>query len=196
MQEQYNTSIQLTEEENLIAPLSSTPRQRLPGQSTASPTPHSPIRFLGSPLHVPNLTPTQSLLESNSPFHASLSSPCYTKAIKIAVDNAISQEKDRIRNLEKTEENLSVEELHQILKKERHRTCKIVGELASMKSMAVASQAEAEVCEEGRINGLMRRLDGLQKEKGRIILELEREEEMVRELDYIVPPSAFLYSRS
>ena len=48
-----------------------------------------------------------------------------------------------------------------------------------MKSTAVASQAEAEVFEEGRINCLMRRLDSLQKEKGRIIVELEREEEMV-----------------
>jgi len=43
----------------------------------------------------------------------------------------------------------------------------------------VAGQAEAEIREEGRINNLMRRLDGLQKEKGRIIIELEREEEML-----------------
>jgi len=33
--------------------------------------------------------------------------------------------------------------------------------------------------EEGRINSLMRRLDGLKKEKGQIIVELEREEEML-----------------
>ena len=42
------------------------------------------------------------------------------------------------------------------------------------------SVAQAEVHEEGRINHLMRRLDTLQAEKGRIIVELEREEEMVR----------------
>jgi hypothetical protein len=36
------------------------------------------------------------------------------------------------------------------------------------------------VLEEGRVNNLMRRLDVLQQEKGRIIVELEREEEMVR----------------
>ncbi len=66
------------------------------------------------------------------------------------------------------------------MKRERSRSTKIIGELTLMKSISVASQAEAEVCEEGRINGLMRRVDCLQKEKGRIILELEREEEMVR----------------
>ena len=47
---------------------------------------------------------------------------------------------------------------------------------------AVELQSEAEVIEEGRINGLMRRLDNMQQEKGRIILDLEREEEMVSKL--------------
>lgn len=153
------------------------PRQRL-GQSTMS-APHSPVRSMGSPLSIPSLSPNQHLFEGNAPFHSSLSSPCYTKAIKTAVDIAISNEKERIRTLEETEINLGADELRQILKKERQRTCKLVGELASMKSTAVASQAEAEVFEEGRINCLMRRLDSLQKEKGRIIVELEREEEMV-----------------
>jgi hypothetical protein len=43
----------------------------------------------------------------------------------------------------------------------------------------VSSQAEAEAYEEGRINCLMRRLSSLAKEKGRLIVELEQEEEMV-----------------
>lgn len=101
-----------------------------------------------------------------------------------AIENAIAGEKERIKECESkenaTDSNLTVQDLKLILKRERCRTVKLVGELANMKSMAVASQAEAEVCEEGRINGLMRRLDSLQKEKGRIIVELEREEEMVR----------------
>jgi hypothetical protein len=160
------------EDDNHLAP-----RQR-PGQSTMS-APHSPVRLMGSPLSIPSLSPNQHLFEGNAPFHSSLSSPCYTKAIKTAVDIAISNEKDRIRTLEETEIDLGADELRQILKKERQRTCKLVGELASMKSTAVASQAEAEVFEEGRINCLMRRLDSLQKEKGRIIVELEREEEML-----------------
>lgn len=65
------------------------------------------------------------------------------------------------------------------LKRERQHSKDLVRELAVLKSIAVASTLEAEVHEEGRINCLMRRLDGLQKEKGRIIVELEREEEMV-----------------
>ena len=41
------------------------------------------------------------------------------------------------------------------------------------------SQAEAEIEDESRMNALMRRLDTVQREKGRIIVELEREEEML-----------------
>ena len=66
------------------------------------------------------------------------------------------------------------------LKRERQYSKRLVGELAALKSVAVTSTLEAEINEEGRINCLMRRLDILQKEKGRIIVELEREEEMVR----------------
>lgn len=97
------------------------------------------------------------------------------------MDSAMAAERARIKELEKkeSEADLTVEDLKLILKRERSRSSKLVGELAAMKSMSVASQAEAEIGEEGRINGLMRRLDCLQKEKGRIIVELEREEEMV-----------------
>lgn len=98
-----------------------------------------------------------------------------------AIDSAVSSERSRIKEMEKKENeaDLSVDDVKLILKRERSRMTKLVGELAALKSMSVASQAEAEVCEEGRINGLMRRMDCLQKEKGRIIVELEREEEMV-----------------
>lgn len=51
--------------------------------------------------------------------------------------------------------------------------------MAAYKSMAVVTQAEAEMVEEGRINCLMRKLSHVVKEKGRVVLELEREEEML-----------------
>ena len=66
------------------------------------------------------------------------------------------------------------------LRRERQHSQRLAGDLAALWSSAVQSQAEAEVNEENRINGLMRRLDRVQREKGRIIVELEREEEMVR----------------
>ena len=67
-----------------------------------------------------------------------------------------------------------------MLKRERQRMFRFVADLAKLRNAAVQCQAEAEIHEEGRINGLMRRLESLQIEKGRIIIELEREEEMVR----------------
>jgi len=127
---------------------------------------------------VPNLTlsgttPTTPVCftSSNSP---------YLKNTKSAIDAAISHERERIRALELQEVDItSVEDLKAALKKERQHSRRLVSELAHLKSVAVASTLEAEVHEEGRINCLMRRLDGLQKEKGRIIVELEREEEML-----------------
>ena len=82
--------------------------------------------------------------------------------------------------MEKEEVNLTADELRAVLKKERHRMARFAGDIAKLRNMAVQSQAEAEIHEEGRINGLMRRLETLQIEKGRIIVELEREEEMVK----------------
>lgn len=55
----------------------------------------------------------------------------------------------------------------------------MVAELAAYKSMAVVTQAEAEMVEEGRINCLMRKLTSVVQEKGRVVQELEREEEML-----------------
>lgn len=118
----------------------------------------------------PPATPVCST-SSNSP---------YLKNTKSAIDAAISQERERVRALELQEVDItSVEDLKAALKKERQHSRGLVSELAHLKSVAVASTLEAEVHEEGRINCLMRRLDGLQKEKGRIIVELEREEEML-----------------
>jgi len=96
-----------------------------------------------------------------------------------AMDAAAASERARAKKLEEEEADMSADELRAVLKRERHRTGRIAADLAALKSASVQSQLEAEVIEEGRINGLMRRLDDVQQEKGRIIVELEREEEMV-----------------
>lgn len=96
-----------------------------------------------------------------------------------AMEAAAAKERERAKKLEEEELTMNADELRAVLKRERHRTGKIAADLAALRSTAVQSQLEAEVIEEGRINGLMRRLDNLQQEKGRIIIELEREEELV-----------------
>lgn len=75
---------------------------------------------------------------------------------------------------------MSADEMRLVLKQERHRMAGFAADLARLKSAAVQCQAESEIHEERCINGLMRRLESLQVEKGRIVVELEREEEMVR----------------
>ena len=99
--------------------------------------------------------------------------------IQKIMENEQTKERQRAKNLESDEKDMTAEELRQVLKRERYRMSRIAGELAKYKALAVQNQADAEVCEEGRINCLMRRLDDLQIEKGRIIVQLEQEEEMV-----------------
>lgn len=96
-----------------------------------------------------------------------------------AMEGAVQKERTRTKAMEVDEASLGADELRIVLKRERHRMARLAADLASMKSLAVQSVAQAEVSEEGRINNLMRRLEGLQQEKGRIIVELEREEEML-----------------
>lgn len=93
-----------------------------------------------------------------------------------AMEAAAAKERQRAKQLEEEEKDLSADQLREILKRERHRTAKIQADLTGLRFGTVQQQLEAEVIEEGRINGLMRRLDMLQEEKGRIIVELEREE--------------------
>lgn len=97
-----------------------------------------------------------------------------------AMETAASVERQRTKELEIKEADLTLEELRVVLKRERQRMGRIVGDLAAMRTVAGHSQLEAEVMEEGRVNSLMRKMDKIQEEKGRIILELENEEEMVR----------------
>ncbi len=138
------------------------------GSAHNIPVPGSPVL---TPLASSDIGQDSSIFANSSP---------YLRATKSAVDNAIANERDRIASLEEQEAGYTtIEQFKIALKKERQHSRHLVTELAGLKSIAVASTLEAEVNEEGRINCLMRRLDGLQKEKGRIIVELEREEEMV-----------------
>lgn len=114
----------------------------------------------------PHPMPFMPNLSHNGPTHA-------------AMEAAVHAERVRRQEKEKEEQNMTADELRAVLKRERSRMSKIQADLAAMRAAAVQSQAEAEVHEEGRINSLMRRVECLQQEKGRIIVELEREEEMV-----------------
>jgi len=97
-----------------------------------------------------------------------------------AIRSALETEKLRISRLEEAEQSMtSVEELKKALKRERQHSVRLASDLAALRVENVQGQAEAEIHEEGRINALMRRLECLQREKGRIIVELEREEEML-----------------
>lgn len=88
-------------------------------------------------------------------------------------------ERSRAATLEAQEVTLTADAVRIILRQERRRAAKLAADLAAHKASAVQLQLAAEVCEEGRINGLMRQVDNLTHEKERVIVELEREEEMV-----------------
>mmetsp|Transcript_21777 Transcript_21777/g.33232 ORF Transcript_21777/g.33232 Transcript_21777/m.33232 type:complete len:290 (+) Transcript_21777:171-1040(+) len=109
----------------------------------------------------------------------SVMGPPIRDAKRTAMEAAVQMERARAKDLEAQEKNMTAEELRVALKRERAHSSKLAADLAALKSLAVSSQAEAEAHEEGRINGLMRRLEMLHHEKGRIIVELEREEEML-----------------
>ena len=74
---------------------------------------------------------------------------------------------------------MSADELIMVLKKERNLSVRLASDLVALRDAAETSAVEAEADEECRINNLMRRLECLQREKGRIVVELEREEEML-----------------
>ena len=129
-----------------------------------------------TPTSTPTSTPFLPSLTSD-PYHPSRHSPPSNPTI----EQALQTERARIRNLEKIESSssLTTSDLRCALKKERLHSLKLTHDLATLKSQAIQSQAQAEVHEEWAINGLLRRLECLQAEKGRIIVELEREEEML-----------------
>ena len=195
---QIHRRLQMTSESALgpYPPHPHSPRQQY-GMSTSSSRgrAHS-MGTLPEPLLVPQIPPTSfgnGRAMSLSPYakkqnvpivpglHHGIEPPRHSplEARKIE-EHAIQAERMRTKELEKQEVDMTANELRAVLKKERHRMARMAGDLAKIKNAAVQCQADSEVMEEGRINGLMRRLENMQIEKGRIILELEREEEMVR----------------
>jgi hypothetical protein len=105
------------------------------------------------------------------------------------MEAAVAKERQRALQMEAQEANIiNVPELRAILQAERKRMAKMAGDLAVLKLLAVQLQLQAEVTEEGRINGLWRQMDTMQQQQQqqqqqekerRIIVELEQEEEMV-----------------
>ncbi|GKY93054.1 hypothetical protein MPSEU_000273700 [Mayamaea pseudoterrestris] len=135
-------------------------------------------------------------LDSAGPISSNLPPP-EPSVIQKAMEAASAAERVRARKLEEHEANMSADELRHVLKQERHRTARFAADLVGLRQSSVQSQMEAEVIEEGRINGLVRRLDILQQEKGRIIVELEREEELltntlIKKLDQVKREKAAL----
>lgn len=160
---------------------------RHPGGSYSSPRARHRVGVLGMPLSpyghrsVP-VSPVAGTLRTTTtlgmPYHLD-GSPPEPSQQRRAMEAAIMAERTRSVQCEKEEANMTAQELHAVLKKERRRTAKLAADLASFKCSAVQQQLESEVFEEGRINELMRRVDHLQQEKEKIIVALEREEEMV-----------------
>ena len=105
--------------------------------------------------------------------------PSQRASQKKAVDHALEAERARIKDLEAKEKDMDADALRIQLKRERQHSTRLACDLAALWSSAVQSQANSEIEDESRMNALMRRLEKVQREKGKIIVELEREEEMV-----------------
>lgn len=105
--------------------------------------------------------------------------PSQRASQKKAVDHALEAERSRIKDLEAKEKDMDADALRIQLKRERQHSTRLACDLAALWSSAVQSQANSEIEDESRMNALMRRLENVQREKGKIIVELEREEEMV-----------------
>lgn len=126
------------------------------------------------------LVPQHTPFSNNVMTLSTTTAPPEISVQRKAMEAACAAERTRAKALEEEELQMTADALRAVLKKERLRTGKIQADLASLRSGTVEQQLQAEVLEEGRVNYLMRRMDALQEEKGRIIVELEREEEMVR----------------
>jgi hypothetical protein len=105
--------------------------------------------------------------------------PPRISVIQKAMEGAIVKERRREKELETQEESMTAEELRVRLRAERHRMAKLAAELAKHKMITVHSELEAEMVEEGRVNGLIRRLEEIQIEKGQMFHEPEGDEAMV-----------------
>ena len=185
------------------APLSSTLSRSPPHVrhriALGAPVPTSQYRvggagsLLGYPVapNLPSLTPTTppgTPITEGVPLHSipgcgvlplPPGTPSQRASQKKAVDHALEAERSRIKDLEAKEKDMDADALRIQLKRERQHSTRLACDLAALWSSAVQSQANSEIEDESRMNALMRRLEKVQREKGKIIVELEREEEMV-----------------
>jgi hypothetical protein len=142
--------------------------------------PHSPSTMTSEQYSAPSFLRQQPQEEEEGGLTTLLMPPPEPSESRRAMLAAVAKERQRAEEMEAAENTIEdAHALRAILKAERKRMAKIAGDLAALQTLAVQWQLEAEVNEEGRINSLWRQMDTLQQEKGRIIVELEQEEEMV-----------------
>eukprot|EP00545_Synedropsis_sp_CCMP1620_P003239 CAMPEP_0119006348 /NCGR_PEP_ID=MMETSP1176-20130426/2247_1 /TAXON_ID=265551 /ORGANISM="Synedropsis recta cf, Strain CCMP1620" /LENGTH=282 /DNA_ID=CAMNT_0006958257 /DNA_START=102 /DNA_END=950 /DNA_ORIENTATION=- len=158
---------------------------------------HSAPSLVITPPYSPIISNTATYPSGHVPFMPNLVINGGSVAAKSAMEQAMQEERTRRICHERAEIHMDASQLRTILKDERIRMSRVAAELAQIKSTAVSSQLESEVCEEGRINLMRRQMENVQQEKGRIILELEREEEMLtntlqKKLDQVRKEKALL----
>mmetsp|Transcript_11557 Transcript_11557/g.17768 ORF Transcript_11557/g.17768 Transcript_11557/m.17768 type:complete len:423 (-) Transcript_11557:394-1662(-) len=130
----------------------------------SSPSLSSARSALPSPLRSGTTVPLAGV-----PFMPNLQSTTYTTsspAARSSMEIAMQEERGRRIRMEKEEASMDADMLRSILREERIRMARFAAELAQLKATAANSQLESEVVEEGRINSLIRQLDGMQLEKG------------------------------
>lgn len=141
-----------------------------------SPWNHSPRSTIATTMNT-NPHPSQTL----PPYISSDNDGMLSEEQRNSIEMASSKERQRIKECEFNEMNINnIDELKHILKKERYRTMNLILELNTLKCISTSNQLQAEVLEENRINTLMKHINTFQHDKEHIIIELEREEEMVR----------------
>jgi hypothetical protein len=141
----------------------------LMGRRSRTKTPSSSASFLVPGPNMPFM--------SSHPFCSEM--PVRFSEHQRAMEQAVAAERHRAKVMEAQEINLSADELRVILRQERHRMAGFARTIADLRSTAVHCQSQAEIHEEGRINSLLGRLETMQMDKGRIVNEFEREEEML-----------------
>lgn len=176
-QRRHSHSNPLSPRKNLVAPLKS------PGAAF-----RNTRKSLGA---IPNfavdhgkmLMPPPSPPGSFRPLSPRLSGGVDTQKI---AEQMAQQERQRMKEMEQEELKMTADELRFILKQERRRMLEFAVDLAKLRSTAAHAQAESEMHEERAINGLMRKLDTLKGEKSRLMMELEREEDLVRSFQLFI----------
>ena len=127
---------------------------RHPGGSYSSPRPrHRHI------LSMPNYAVSTSV--PYLPTTASL----HTEPQRKAAEAAAAAERMRRVECEKEEAHMDADQLRQVLKQERRRLAQLAADLAAAKCTAVQHELEEEICEEHRVNDLLRRLDHYEEQQ-------------------------------